>query len=54
MDGNDKLPGGPKIRNRDGSYSLKPKSKKSLFSERFLKQHDETRFVIVKLKLTEV
>ena len=43
FDGNDKLPGGPKIRNRDGSLSLKPKSKTSLFSERFLKQHDETR-----------
>ena len=43
LDGRDKLPGGPRIGNRDGSKSLKPRSKSSLFVERHLKEHDDTR-----------
>ena len=39
----DKLPGGKKIANRDGSNSLKPKSRKSLFYERPLKAFDSKR-----------
>ena len=44
----DKLPGGKKIQNRNGTNSLKPKSPNSLFYEAFLKPYDEKRYITVK------
>ena len=41
--GENKLPGGRSIRNRDGSRSLKPKGKESLMYEASLKAYDETK-----------
>ena len=42
-DPEDKLPGGKKIENRDGSMSLKGKTKSSLFYNAKLKEYDYSR-----------
>lgn len=39
----DKLPGGQKIGNRDGTNSLKPRCHESLFYEAFLKPFDSKK-----------
>jgi len=43
MSPDDKLPGGQKIGNRDGSNSLKPRCHESLFYEAFLKPFDSKK-----------
>ena len=39
----EKLPGGKKVLNRDGSASIKPKSSNSLISERKLKSYNDKK-----------